>query len=221
MIELSDVSKKYVSYGNTVYALKNISLKIKDGEFVCITGESGCGKTTLLNVISGMVTPSEGEIKYDDTITDRDRSEVRQYRRERMGMILQDHSLLYDRNVYSNVELPLLIKKMGKEERNARITDWLKRVGMDDKMRSYPDQLSGGQQQRVSIARAMVGGADIVLADEPTGSLDDDNALSVVGQLKDLVRDGKTVIMVTHDLDLIDMCDRHITMKKGMIVSDT
>ena len=85
MIELSDVSKKYVSYGNTVYALKNISLKIKDGEFVCITGESGCGKTTLLNVISGMVTPSEGEIKYDDTITDRDRSEVRQYRRERIS----------------------------------------------------------------------------------------------------------------------------------------
>ena len=220
MIELNNVSKKYVSYRDVIYALNNVSLKVNDGEFICITGESGCGKTTLLNVIAGMITPTEGEIRYDGLITSRDKKEVQKYRRERMGIILQDHSLLYDRNVYSNVELPLLLKKTEKEERKEKVCDWLKRVGLEDKMRFYPDRLSGGEQQRVAIARAMVGGADIVLADEPTGSLDEDNALSVVGQLKDLVRDGKTVIMVTHDLDLIDMCDRHIRMEKGKIVSD-
>ena len=220
MIELNNVSKKYGSSRNAEYVLKNVTLKFEDGEFVCITGKSGCGKTTLLNLISGMIQPTTGEIIYDGHLKSSDRKRVLQYRGESIGMILQDHSLLNDRNVYSNVELPLLIRKEKPEERKKKVLEWLGRVDMAGKMRAYPDQLSGGQQQRVAIARAMVGGADIVLADEPTGSLDEENAYNVVQHLRRLAKDGKTVIMVTHDLDLTDICDRHILMKNGMIVSD-
>ncbi|MBO4909224.1 MAG: ABC transporter ATP-binding protein [Lachnospiraceae bacterium] len=221
MIELNNVTKRYGSSRNPVYALKDVSLKIGSGEFICITGKSGCGKTTLLNLIAGMISPTEGEIIYDGQLKSDDRKRVLRYRGEKIGMILQDHSLLYDRTVFSNVELPLLIKKEKPDERKKKVLDWLNRVGMADKIHAYPDQLSGGQQQRVAIARAMVGGADIVLADEPTGSLDEENAYSVVSHLKCLVNDGKTVVMVTHDLDLTEMCDRHIQMKNGIIVSDT
>lgn len=221
MIELKHVIKEYGNTRKPVFALKNISMKINDGEFICITGESGSGKSTLLNIISGMVLPTEGEVIYDGSFSSRDRKQTGKYRGDNIGIILQDHTLLNDRDVFSNVELPLLIKKEKKSVRKRIVTDWIARVGMEDKMHSYPDELSGGQQQRVAIARAVAGGAEIILADEPTGSLDEDNALMIAGYLKDLSDNGKTVIMVTHDLELTDMCDRHIRMRDGEIVSDT
>lgn len=132
---------------------------------------------------------------------------------------MQNFSLLNDRDVFSNVELPLKIHKVSKKERNEIVPIYLEKVNMLDKMRAYPHQLSGGQQQRVAIARALIGNADIILADEPTGALDEQNALQIIGILREIADSGKIVIMVTHNMDFIAQCDRCVTITKGEITS--
>ena len=219
MLEVTNLNKTYNTYNSNVHALSNISLTVKKGEFVVVMGESGCGKSTLLNIIAGLLAPTDGTIVYNgDIITGRKKSDLQEYRCRNVGIILQNFSLLNDRTVRQNVELPLRIRKTDKKQRGTLVEKYLEKVGMLDKIDVFPNQLSGGQKQRVAIARALISNPDIILADEPTGALDKANAEQIVKMLREIADSGKMVIMVTHNMDVIKMCDRCITLSDGKMI---
>lgn len=216
MLELNNINKKYKECGETIGAVTDVSLRFEAGEFVALIGESGCGKTTLLNIMAGLLSPTSGEVIFDkDVITEKSEKERISYRRKHVGMITQNFSLLNDRSVYKNIELPLSIDNYPKEKREILISKFMKKMKISDKRNMYPDKLSGGQQQRVSIARALVKNPDIVLADEPTGALDEENAEKIIRILRNIADEGKIVIMVTHDMKLVQRCDRYIQLENG------
>lgn len=220
MIEIVNITKIYKTRGQKIYALNNINFQANEGEFLAIVGKSGCGKSTLLNIIAGLVKPTQGIIRYNnEAITTKRQKDIIQFRKDHIGIILQNFSLLNDRDVYANVELPLKIHKVNKTERKKLVPLFLEKFDMSDKIRMYPKNLSGGQQQRIAIARALIGNADIILADEPTGALDEENALQIINILRKIANDGKTVIMVTHNMDFAARCDRCIKMDKGEIIA--
>lgn len=200
MIELIDVTKRYP--GGHI-ALANCDLKIAHGEMVFITGRSGAGKSTLLKLIGTIEKPTAGHIK----IGDQDISQLRRSRipffRLHIGMIFQDHKLLYDRNVLDNVLLPLHIRNIHGTEATQRARAALNKVGLSNRERSQPITLSGGEQQRLCIARAIVGRPQLILADEPTANLDDDYATEIMEILKDLNDNGNTILIATHDQSII------------------
>ena len=172
MLTLDNVTKRYKSGRQEVYALKNISLSAEKGEFLAVIGKSGCGKSTLLHIISGLAAPTSGSLLYEgEDITARTREGILRFRAEHVGIILQNFSLLNDRTVYANVELPLKIRGTEKARREKLVREYLGRMDMLEYAGRYPKQLSGGQQQRAAIARALVCDADILLADEPTGTV--------------------------------------------------
>lgn len=219
MLKIHNVSKIYKEYNKETYALRNVTFDVKNGEFIAVTGPSGCGKSTLLNILAGLLAPAEGEIIYNnDKIDYNNSAQLQQYRCNHVGIILQNFSLLNDRTVGQNVSLPLDIRKVEKKQKNGMVREYLMRTGMIDKIDSFPQQLSGGQKQRVAIARALVYNPDIILADEPTGALDKDNAVQIIDMLREIAEDGKIVIMVTHDMNMVSRCDRCITLKDGCIV---
>ena len=219
MLEIHNVSKVYKEYNRKTYALRNITFDVKNGEFIAVTGPSGCGKSTLLNILAGLLAPAEGGIIYNnDKIDYNNSAQLQQYRCNHVGIILQNFSLLNDRTVGQNVSLPLDIRKIEKKQKNGMVREYLMRTGMIDKIDSFPQQLSGGQKQRVAIARALVYNPDIILADEPTGALDKDNAVQIIDMLREIAEEGKIVIMVTHDMNMVSRCDRCITLKDGCIV---
>ena len=219
MLEIHNVSKVYKEYNRETYALRNVTFDVKNGEFIAVTGPSGCGKSTLLNILAGLLAPAEGGIIYNnDKIDYNNSAQLQQYRCNHVGIILQNFSLLNDRTVGQNVSLPLDIRKIEKKQKNGMVREYLMRTGMIDKIDSFPQQLSGGQKQRVAIARALVYNPDIILADEPTGALDKDNAVQIIEKLREIAEEGKIVIMVTHDMNMVSRCDRCITLKDGCIV---
>lgn len=219
MLALSGITKIYKSGGRQIYALRDVGMKVREGEFLAVTGRSGCGKSTLLHVISGLVRPTGGTVDYNgEDITAKGREELLRFRREHVGIILQNFSLLNDRTVYANVELPLKIRKVNTGKRREMVREYLDKMDMGDMLDRYPQQLSGGQQQRVAIARALIGDAELILADEPTGSLDEENAEQVIGILRGIARSGRTVIMVTHDMDAAQQCDRRIILDGGRVI---
>lgn len=219
MLEIHNVSKIYKEYNKETYALRNVTFDVKNGEFIAVTGPSGCGKSTLLNILAGLLAPADGEIIYNNDKVDYNNStQLQQYRCNHVGIILQNFSLLNDRTVGQNVSLPLDIRKIEKKQKNGMVREYLMRTGMIDKIDSFPQQLSGGQKQRVAIARALVYNPDIILADEPTGALDKDNAVQIIDMLREIAEEGKIVIMVTHDMNMVSRCDRCITLKDGCIV---
>lgn len=219
MLEIHNVSKVYKEYNRETYALRNVTFDVKNGEFIAVTGPSGCGKSTLLNILAGLLAPAEGGIIYNnDKIDYNNSAQLQQYRCNHVGIILQNFSLLNDRTVGQNVSLPLDIRKIEKKQKNGMVREYLMRTGMIDKIDSFPQQLSGGQKQRVAIARALVYNPDIILADEPTGALDEDNAVQIIDMLREIAEEGKIVIMVTHDMNMVSRCDRCITLKDGCIV---
>ena len=172
MLTLDNVTKRYKSGRQEVYALKNVSLSAEKGEFLAVIGKSGCGKSTLLHIISGLAAPTSGAVLYEgEDITARTREGILRFRAEHVGIILQNFSLLNDRTVYANVELPLKIQGTEKARREKLVREYLGRMDMLEYAGRYPKQLSGGQQQRAAIARALVCDADILLADEPTGTV--------------------------------------------------
>ena len=172
MLTLDNVTKRYKSGRQEVYALKNISLSAEKGEVLAVIGKSGCGKSTLLHIISGLAAPTSGSLLYEgEDITARTREGILRFRAEHVGIILQNFSLLNDRTVYANVELPLKIRGTEKARREKLVREYLGRMDMLEYAGRYPKQLSGGQQQRAAIARALVCDADILLADEPTGNV--------------------------------------------------
>lgn len=218
MITLENVSKAYTA---GIPALNNVSLHIDEGEFVFIVGDSGSGKSTLIKLLLKELEPTEGEITIDGKTLSRIRHrQIPKFRRN-IGVVFQDFRLLKDRNVYENIAFAQRVIATPTKKIKRRVPVMLSMVGLAAKYKSYPRQLSGGEQQRVAIARALVNNPKILLADEPTGNLDNRNAWDIMKLLDEINRKGTTVVVVTHNLEIVKaMKKRVITMKKGAVVSD-
>lgn len=219
MIEIKNVSK---SYKNGVEALRNVSLTIADGEFCFIVGRSGSGKSTLVRLLTKELEPTEGEIIVNElALQHMKRRHVPKYRR-RLGVVFQDFRLLEDRSVYENIGFAELIAGKSTPEIRADVAEMLERVGLSEKHDAYPRELSGGEQQRTAIARALINRPEILIADEPTGNLDHENAVSIMKLLESIHEQGTTVIVITHDLELVRMMNkRTVHMADGEIISDS
>ena len=218
MIEFTNVSKRYP---NGVTGLRNMNLQIDRGEFVFVIGPSGAGKSSFLKMISRQETATSGQIVIAGSdITKISRFNVHQLRRK-IGVIFQDFKLLPKLTVYENVAFALEAIGLPDAEVRFKATDVLERVGLGDKLLSYPDQLSGGEQQRVAIARAIANDPEIIVADEPTGNLDPENSMEIMKILKNLNQQGKTIVMATHNYDLIGEKDcRLIQIDQGTVCKD-
>ena len=222
MLKLTNIKKDYVSGDSTVHALKGVSLEFRKSEFVSILGQSGCGKTTLLNIIGGLDKYSDGDLiineKSTKKFTDRDWDT---YRNHSIGFIFQSYNLIPHQTVLSNVELALTLSGVSKKERRKRATDALIKVGLGDQINKKPNQMSGGQMQRVAIARALVNDPEILLADEPTGALDSETSVQIMELIKEISKD-RLVIMVTHNPELAaEYSTRIINLLDGLVISDS
>lgn len=219
MIKIEGVSK---TYGNGAPALNNLNLDIDDGEFVFVVGASGSGKSTFIKLLLKELNPTEGTITVDDVKLSKLRSRsVAKYRRK-IGVVFQDFRLLQDRDVYSNIAFAQRVIGVAPREIKKNVSKVLALVGLSEKYRSNPNELSGGEQQRVALARAIVNKPQILLADEPTGNLDPKNSWEIMKLLDKVNRQGTTVIVVTHNMEIVEkMNKRVITMKKGVKVSDS
>ena len=222
VVSLREVSRVYHREEFEVVALEKCSLDIEQGAFVALMGPSGSGKSTLLNLIAGFDAPTTGNINVDGVdISKMNEDELARWRVRGLGFIFQFHNLVPVLTAFENVELPLLLLKMSRDERRRRVLTALKVVGLEDRAEHYPRQLSGGQEQRVSIARAVVTDPKLILADEPTGNLDAksaDEVLTVMEQLNQ--RFNKTIVMVTHDSKAASRAQRIIHLEKGVVLSD-
>ena len=219
MIKLEHVSKSYTA---GIPALNDVSLDIEEGEFVFIVGDSGSGKSTLIKLLLKELEPTEGTITINNKKLNKiKRRQIPKFRRN-IGVVFQDFRLLKDRNIYDNVAFAQ--KVIGESNRSIKknVPSMLSMVGLSAKYRSYPRQLSGGEQQRVAIARALINEPKILLADEPTGNLDNHNAWEIMKLLEEINSRGTTVVVVTHNLEIVKaMNKRVITMKKGVVVEDS
>ena len=219
MIKLEHVSKSYTA---GIPALNDVSLDIEEGEFVFIVGDSGSGKSTLIKLLLKELEPTEGTITINNKKLNKiKRRQIPKFRRN-IGVVFQDFRLLKDRNIYDNVAFAQ--KVIGESNRSIKknVPSMLSMVGLAAKYRSYPRQLSGGEQQRVAIARALINEPKILLADEPTGNLDNHNAWEIMKLLEEINSRGTTVVVVTHNLEIVKaMNKRVITMQKGVVVDDT
>lgn len=218
MIKLENVSK---AYSAGVPALNDVNLEIADGEFVFIVGDSGSGKSTLIKLLLKELEPTEGTIIVDGRRLNSIRhKQIPKFRRN-LGVVFQDFRLLKDRNVYDNVAFAQRVIGASVRESKRRVPVMLSMVGLAAKYKSYPRQLSGGEQQRVAIARALVNQPKILLADEPTGNLDANNAWEIMKLLEEINERGTTVVVVTHNIEIVKIMNKRvITMKKGVIISD-
>ena len=222
MLELNDIKKDYVSSSTTVSALKGINLRFRDCEFVSILGQSGCGKTTMLNIIGGLDKYTSGDLKINGVSTknykDRDWDF---YRNNSIGFVFQSYNLIPHQTVLSNVELALTLSGVSKAERKKRAIEALEKVGLGEQIHKKPNQMSGGQMQRVAIARALVNNPDILLADEPTGALDTETSVQIMELLKEISKD-RLIIMVTHNPELAkDYSTRIVRLLDGVITDDS
>ena len=222
MLELKNIKKDYPAGDNTVHALKGVSLKFRKSEFVSILGQSGCGKTTMLNIIGGLDQYTSGDLVINGVSTkaykDRDWDA---YRNHSIGFVFQSYNLIPHQSVLQNVELALTLSGVSKTERRQRAKAALERVGLGDQLKKKPSEMSGGQMQRVAIARAIVNNPDIILADEPTGALDSETSLQVMDILKEIAKD-RLVIMVTHNPELAEQYStRIVRMLDGVVTSDS
>ena len=218
ILELKNISKTYCSSENLFYALKNVSLKIKQGEFISITGPSGSGKSTLMHMIGLLDNPSSGQILLDQKdISKLKEKQLSQIRNDLLGFVFQQFNLLPKTSALENVSLPLLYSDIPKREHNKLAQKILEKVGLGDKLKNTPAQLSGGQQQRVAIARALINNPKIIFADEPTGNLDSKSGVEIMKLFERLHREGKTIILVTHDPKLAKKAKKIIVIKDGQI----
>ena len=223
LIELVDLQKTFVTDGGVrVDALRGVSLSIAAGEFVAIMGQSGSGKTTLMNIIGCLDKPTGGQYLFNgEDVSGFDADELAWLRREAFGFVFQSYNLLNNATALENVEVPAVYAGHSQSERRARAAELLEQLGLGDRLAHRPNQLSGGQQQRVSIARALMNGGRIILADEPTGALDTKSGADVMALLGELAEAGHTVILITHDPNVAKRARRVIEISDGAIVSDT
>ncbi len=222
MIELKNIVKKFKVGDSDIEILHSINLSIKKGEFIAIIGQSGSGKSTLMNILGCLDSPSSGQYLLDGAdISNFDSDALAKLRRNKFGFIFQRYNLLATMNALQNVALPSVYAGVDKKNREQRAHEILASLELDDKAQSLPNKLSGGQQQRVSIARALINGGEIILADEPTGALDSKSGLKVMEILVNLHKLGHTIIIVTHDPKIAEYANRVIEIKDGNIISDT
>jgi ABC-type lipoprotein export system ATPase subunit len=221
VIELHDITKVYQLGGEPLYALKGLSATINEGEYVAIMGSSGSGKSTLMNIIGCLDKPTSGEYMLDHKpVQDCTEDELARVRNSTIGFIFQQFNLLPQLTALQNVTLPLTYAGSSKENRQVRAEHVLRLVGLGERMHHKPTQLSGGQQQRVSIARALANNPRILLADEPTGALDSQTSAEIMTLIDELVANGMTVVVVTHDPETASHAQRLIRVKDGAILSD-
>ena len=221
MIELKDIYKTFGRKEARVEALRGISLSIGEGEMTAIMGKSGSGKSTLLNILGGMMSMDSGEYLYDGkTVNFKSQRELTRFRRNEVGFVVQYFALADDLNVFNNVALPLKYQGYSRKKIKQMVMEALRELEIEDKAKAYPSELSGGQQQRAAIARAIVKQPRVILADEPTGALDEATGESVQEIFHKLNERGKTIIIVTHDIKTAGHCGRIIYMKDGLVLED-
>jgi putative ABC transport system ATP-binding protein len=221
VVRLTDVAKIYVMGDQKVEALKGISLTVRRGEFVSIMGASGSGKSTCMNILGCLDTPTSGEYLLGDVPVGRlSKNELAEIRNGRIGFVFQGFNLLARTTARENVELPLVYSRVTRAARRERAMAALDRVGLAGREDHYSNQLSGGQQQRVAIARALVNEPSIIMADEPTGNLDSKTTVEIMGIFQSLNRQGITIIMVTHEPEVAAFTGRHVIFRDGSIIGD-
>lgn len=222
MIEIANLTKIYNSgKPNSQTALDNVSFTVSDGELVAVIGKSGAGKSTLLNIVACLDTPTSGSVILDgEEISSASEKKRAAVRMNKLGIVTQTPLLVEEISAVENVKLPLVLKKLKMSECNQKAANLLKSVGLEGKIEQTVKTLSGGEKQRVSIARALASDPKIILADEPTGNLDTENASAVFNILKNVAKLGITVIVVTHDVDIAGMCDRILELSDGKLKSD-
>lgn len=222
LLKLDHVSKEYHLGDNVIKALDDVSLAVEEGEFVAIMGPSGSGKSTFLQIASNLASSSSGEIYFKDKdVAHYDEIEQARLRNKEIGFIFQAFNLLPRTSALDNVSLPLMYRGVSSEERKEIAKKMLEKVGLGNRLDNSPAQLSGGQQQRVAIARALVNNPSIIFADEPTGNLDSKSGAEVEQILKDLHKEGKTIIMVTHDEEAGKIAERLVHFMDGKVISDS
>ena len=221
MIKTENLQKIFKTEEVETWALHNVTLEIKEGEFVAIMGPSGCGKSTLLNILGLLDNPTNGTYQLNGTdVSKFSEAERTNLRKGVIGFVFQSFNLIDELNVYENIELPLLYMGVPKEERKRRVEEAMKRMDISHRVKHFPQQLSGGQQQRVAIARAVVANPKIILADEPTGNLDSKNGKEVMDLLTQLNKEGTTVVMVTHSQHDAGYATRTINLFDGQVVNE-
>lgn len=221
LVNLSDISKHYSSGEGLVRALDEVSLTINKGEFLSILGPSGSGKSTLMNLLGCLDIPTSGHYQLDQQdVSSLSSHQLAGIRNQKIGFVFQSFNLLEYASALDNVALPLVYRGVKTKERRARAAQLLTQVGLGDRMQHKPNQLSGGQKQRVAIARALVNDPDIILADEPTGALDSKSGAEIEALFNELHKEGRTLIVVTHDVSLAERTKRIIHIKDGKVISD-
>jgi putative ABC transport system ATP-binding protein len=221
LIETRELTKEYVMGSNRVFALNRVSIAICEGEFVAIMGASGSGKSTFMNLIGCLDSPTAGDYFLNgEKVSSMSSDDLAAIRNRRIGFIFQQFNLLPRTSALDNVELPLLYANVEPEARHRRAHERLNEVGLGERTDHQPSQLSGGQQQRVAIARALVNNPSLILADEPTGALDSRTSIEIMALLQRLNRAGMTIVMVTHEHDIAQCATRIVTFRDGRVISD-
>lgn len=220
MIELVDIQKKYYLNKEEIPILKNINIKIDDGEFVAIMGPSGSGKSTLMNIIGCLDRPSSGSYMLNEQeISTYNDDQLAQVRNKHIGFVFQQFQLLPRLSAVENVELPMIYAGFSKRERRERAKMALQKVGLSERINHLPNELSGGQKQRVAIARAIVNQPSLILADEPTGALDTKTSATIMKQFAQLHQAGTTIILITHEQEVSEYASRTITVRDGVVMN--
>ena len=221
MISLKNLHKSYKIGDSSLHVLKGIDLTVEEGELVAIMGSSGSGKSTLLNILGMLDLADEGAYNLDNIlIKDLTETTAAKYRNQFLGFVFQSFNLISYKNAMENVALPLYYQGLGRKPRQQKAIEYLDKVGLKEWATHLPSELSGGQKQRVAIARAMASQPKVLLADEPTGSLDSKTSKEVMGLIQQINNTGKTILVVTHELDIARMCKRVVKLKDGLIIED-
>jgi putative ABC transport system ATP-binding protein len=222
VIQLENVAKVYATGSLSVRALNGISLRIEEGEYVAIMGPSGSGKSTLMHIIGCLDVLSEGSyLLAGEDVSQMDEVDLAQIRNRRIGFVFQQFNLLPSLTAWRNVELPMIYAGLSRDVRKAKAIEALRRVGLEDRLNHRPGELSGGQQQRVAVARALVGDPSLILADEPTGNLDSVATEDALGLFDELHEQGRTIVLITHELEVAQRARRIVRVRDGVVTSDS